>query len=227
MAKAPAIQLYVNDWTRDMEEHPLYIEGACMRIICKMWWYDRTGIMTRTVEQWAKILRTDIKTTTEIIKYLQDEKIFDIACNENVTGCNDFVTACNIKVTIKNRRMNKECLSRIKIKKRVQKYREKRESNDFVTPPSSSSSSSSCTKVQYKGDKKPKKFIPPTIEEVEKFIKENKYPIDHQKWYNHYESIGWKVGKNKMKNWQAAVRTWLPDDWKNEEEEEKDWIPGR
>ncbi len=51
-------------------------------------------------------------------------------------------------------------------------------------------------------------FKKPTLIEVKEYCKERKNHVDVNKWYNHYESNGWLVGKNKMKNWKAAVRTW-------------------
>lgn len=53
-----------------------------------------------------------------------------------------------------------------------------------------------------------KKFTPPTLEEVQVYCKERKNDIDAEKWHNYYTSNGWKVGKNPMKDWKAAVRTW-------------------
>lgn len=51
-------------------------------------------------------------------------------------------------------------------------------------------------------------FIKPTLEEVQKYIEENNYKIDHQYFYDYYESNGWKVGKNPMKDWKATIRNW-------------------
>jgi hypothetical protein len=53
-----------------------------------------------------------------------------------------------------------------------------------------------------------KRFTPPTIEEVKKYCWERKNVVDFQRWHDHYTSNGWMVGKNKMKDWKAAVRTW-------------------
>ena len=57
-----------------------------------------------------------------------------------------------------------------------------------------------------------KRFVPPTTEEV---IDEVRGKISHagavafaEKFIAHYESNGWLVGRNKMKNWKAAVRKW-------------------
>jgi hypothetical protein len=48
----------------------------------------------------------------------------------------------------------------------------------------------------------------PSVEQVAAYCQERGNSVDPQKWHDHYESNGWKVGKNPMKNWQAAVRTW-------------------
>jgi hypothetical protein len=54
----------------------------------------------------------------------------------------------------------------------------------------------------------PRKFIPPTLEEVQAYCKERNNNVDAQKWHDFYQSKGWYVGKNKMKDWKACVRTW-------------------
>jgi hypothetical protein len=51
-------------------------------------------------------------------------------------------------------------------------------------------------------------FIPPTLEEVISYCKERNNSVDPQKWYDFYSAKGWMIGKNKMKDWKAAVRTW-------------------
>lgn len=52
-------------------------------------------------------------------------------------------------------------------------------------------------------------FTPPTLEELKEYIKQNNYNIDSEHWLDHYQSNGWKVGKNNMKDWKATVRTWV------------------
>ena len=55
---------------------------------------------------------------------------------------------------------------------------------------------------------KAKKFIKPTVEEIAAFCKEKKYNVNAQQFFNYYESNGWKIGRNAMKSWQAAVQNW-------------------
>lgn len=52
------------------------------------------------------------------------------------------------------------------------------------------------------------KFVPPSQEEVRAYCVERGNSVDPQGWMDHYESNGWRVGKNPMKSWKAAVRTW-------------------
>lgn len=52
------------------------------------------------------------------------------------------------------------------------------------------------------------KFIKPTLQEVTEYCEERRNGIDAEAFIDFYESKGWMVGKNKMKDWKAAVRTW-------------------
>ena len=66
------------------------------------------------------------------------------------------------------------------------------------------------SKEVFRADEPPKqtKFIPPTVEEVKAFIEEKKYNVDAEHWHDFYTAKNWMIGKNKMRDWQAAVRTW-------------------
>ena len=56
---------------------------------------------------------------------------------------------------------------------------------------------------------KEKKFIIPTFNDVLEYCMQNNLEVDGVKFINFYESKGWMVGKNKMKDWKAAIRTWV------------------
>ena len=51
-------------------------------------------------------------------------------------------------------------------------------------------------------------FCPPTPEEVRTYCLGRGKGIDPEVWMAHYQANGWKVGRNPMKDWRAAVRTW-------------------
>ena len=57
-------------------------------------------------------------------------------------------------------------------------------------------------------EKKTKRFTPPTLEEVQAYCLERNNKVDVERFIDYYTSNGWMVGKNKMKDWKAAVRTW-------------------
>ena len=56
--------------------------------------------------------------------------------------------------------------------------------------------------------KKKSRFTPPTVGEVSAYINEKGYHVNAEQFVDFYASKGWMVGKNKMKDWQACVRTW-------------------
>lgn len=58
-------------------------------------------------------------------------------------------------------------------------------------------------------------FIKPTIDEIKNYCIERNNSINAQSFYDYYESIGWKRGKTKMKDWKAAIRTWEQNERKN------------
>lgn len=55
---------------------------------------------------------------------------------------------------------------------------------------------------------KRKTFTKPTIDEIQDYCIERNNNVNAEQFFDHYESNGWKVGKNSMKDWKAAVRTW-------------------
>lgn len=57
-------------------------------------------------------------------------------------------------------------------------------------------------------DSRSKRFVPPTVDEVRAYCQDRQNGIDPQRFIDHYTSNGWMVGRTKMKDWQAAVRTW-------------------
>lgn len=62
---------------------------------------------------------------------------------------------------------------------------------------------------------KRKRFEKPTLSEIKEYCIERNNNVDAQHFYDYYESNGWKVGKNSMKNWHAAVRTWEKNSYTN------------
>ena len=81
--------------------------------------------------------------------------------------------------------------------KEKEKEREKESENDsYCSPPPPSG---------------PKRFVPPTLAEVQSYVAQRQSPVDPQGFIDFYASNGWMVGKTPMKDWKAACRnaeTW-------------------
>lgn len=82
------------------------------------------------------------------------------------------------------------CNGEIEIEKEIDIEIEKREKKEAGKPPRSPV------------------FTPPTVDEVRAYCEERNNGIDAQAFVDFYSMKGWMVGKNKMKDWRAAVRTW-------------------
>lgn len=61
-------------------------------------------------------------------------------------------------------------------------------------------------KPESKKTKKP--FRKPTFEELQNYINEKRYDVSAERFMDYYDSNGWMVGRNHMKDWKAAVRNW-------------------
>ena len=101
-----------------------------------------------------------------------------------------------------------------KIKKLQDKSNDRQndQSNDRQTTVKQSKVNESKVKERKEKEVKEKEiatsFKKPTTQEVETHISEMGYNVDAKRFVNFYEAKGWMIGKNKMKNWKAAVSTW-------------------
>jgi hypothetical protein len=99
---------------------------------------------------------------------------------------------------------------------RPSKPKETQETQAFLSEPkkpdsvsvSDSVSDSETDKDIDSNKKQTKRFIKPTIEEIRTEMLEQKMSDESERFYHYYESNGWMVGRNKMKNWRAAIVTW-------------------
>ena len=72
----------------------------------------------------------------------------------------------------------------------------------------SDSDSDNDNENDLKENTKRKVFTKPTVEEVKAYCVERKNNVNPDKFIDFYESKGWLIGKNPMKDWRACVRTW-------------------
>lgn len=71
-----------------------------------------------------------------------------------------------------------------------------------------------------------KKFIKPTIEDVENYCKEKNLNLNAEHFIDYYESKGWVVGKSPMKDWKAAIRNWCRSNYTKQETSKEvfEWV---
>lgn len=93
-------------------------------------------------------------------------------------------------------------------------------SNDVHLISNSNSINNINNNLDNNTNNKKKKFVKPTLEEVKAYCDERKNEIDPEYFIAFYESNGWKVGKNPMKNWKMAITTWEKRNKQNAEPKE-------
>lgn len=70
-------------------------------------------------------------------------------------------------------------------------------------------------------DTRAKRFTPPSADDVAAYVREQGYHVNAERFVAFYEQKGWMVGKNRMKDWKAAVRNWETR-WKEEHGDGRD-----
>jgi hypothetical protein len=72
-----------------------------------------------------------------------------------------------------------------------------------------------------KRQKSQRNIIPPQVEWIKEYCRERESSVDAERFFDYYESNGWKVGKSRMKDWQASVRTWERMDRERQSKEQQ------
>lgn len=125
------------------------------------------------------------------IEQLQTENAMalpDAVESPKMLQCNTGETLCNVTSNVEKSREDKS-------------REDKRESIAQPDKPADSSVPKS------------KRFVKPTLEEVKAYCQSRQNGVDPERFYDYYESNGWRVGKSPMKDWKAAVRTWERSEW--------------
>lgn len=175
-------------------------------------------------ETLALELDFDISVVKLAIDVLQNYGM--IVCNENEFFISNWEEYQNIEGMEKIREQNR-------LRKQLQRQREKllSDHNDQKSRDSHvTSHQSHATDIEKEGDierekelrntelrntlsnesvdAKRKRFVPPTVDEVSDYCEKQNYHVNAAHFVDYYTSNGWRVGKNPMKDWKAAVRTW-------------------
>jgi uncharacterized protein YdaU (DUF1376 family) len=212
MGKDPAFLFYPNDWLGGTIGMTFEEKGAYMELL--MMQFNRGHMTKDMIDQvlfqgghmsghmggqlWGKI-QDKFKTDSAGLYY-----------NERLE-------------TEVNKRQN-YCKSRANNKDGVNQYTGDKRSYDHImtTHMSGHMENENINGIDTKEkDSKGKQFCKPTLQEVADYCSERRKGVNPNKWYDHYTSNGWLVGKNKMKDWKSAVRTWEPDENKKQTEIER------
>lgn len=202
---APAFQFYASDWLADANVKLLTLEetGAYIEAIAVCW---REGSIPADPVMLSRIIgkgcSTDVATNVQ--------RLFNIRCADECSGVERLKHKRLESEREKQRKRSEQQAAAGKrsaeIKREAKQNAGKpKRSNKRSTDVQHPNNSSSSTSVE---DERASDSFPPSIEAVADYCRERGKGVDAHRWMNHYESNGWMVGKNKMKDWRAAVRTW-------------------
>ncbi len=226
MAKDPAFLMYSKDWiegTADMtpEEKGVYIDLLCYQ-------HQRNGLpndLTR-LSRLVRMPHNDFLKIWKFIKTkfvlngenLRNEKLSEVMADRAEKGRKNKITG-NFAAILRQSSLSTDDYSYIKSQFNLNDFNGipddllKERITEWITERLLCRSKSiedgnedaSLNKINNVAASK-EKFIPPTILEVEAYIKEKNYQVDAENFIDFYSSKGWMIGKSKMKDWKAAIR---------------------
>lgn len=146
---------------------------------------------------WNKTVKPDLQMQLETFIATCEKKAIGIRKRWGTQkGIDNYTDVLDMNTELQDKDTNEKDM--IYIVKEKEKKKDK-ESDSFV---------SNLEKEELVAPKKTSRFMPPTLEEIKAYCVERKNTVDAERFMNYYDSNGWKVGKNPMKDWKAAVRTW-------------------
>jgi hypothetical protein len=144
----------------------------------------KRGESTMSLDTWAKRWNWDKSKVRRFLTLLQSDGMI-VLVSDNITT---HLTVCNYGSYQDERNASETPMKR------------KRNADEIQTTP--------IKEEEEEQEEKESKFKKPTIEEISLYMEEQGMNNIAERFYNHYEAKGWMIGKNKMKDWRASVRTW-------------------
>lgn len=219
----PNIPLYIGDWEKDCNVLSLEAEAAWLRIIFKMFTNGKQSTYKIPTKGLQNLWRCSSEKVEEIIQELID---FDI-CKIEIEDRFVQFTSRRYEKENKISDIRREAVSSRKDRtkslqstykkdtKHIQNNENENENeNDIVSNNENNIVSDNENDLEFleeifsKKKRRSRIFVKPTIEEIEEYCKERGNSVNPVVFFNHYEAKGWKIGKNSMKNWKAAIITW-------------------
>jgi len=187
MSKDPSFLFYTQDFLTGTYTMTNEQVGKYVRLLCLQ---HQTGHLSN--EDMLNICKTYDKKVFS--KFVKDE-------NDNYY---------NERLENEINRRNKYCESR-----RKNRLLEKNICNSYVQHMENENIKKK-EESEKKEEKQDKNIIPPSVKLVTLYCKERNNNISPREFIDFYESKGWLIGKNKMKDWQAAIRSWEKNDFNKE-----------
>lgn len=209
MGKMPFFQFYPHDWLYDTRICTPAEKAVLIDLLCFMWNAPKRGILFGDPQDLARLVGMEWADFKAILNALKRKNILTVKEEGD-------------DVSILSRRMAREEKRRESNRFYQSSSRERRASASCQQNVSGNKSEDRSQKTEVIKDKDiitvpaaraRATFSKPTIEEVRAYCQERRNRVDVDKWFAHYESNGWRVGKNPMKDWRAAVRTWERSDF--------------
>jgi len=152
----------------------------------------RRGESIFSLDTWAKRWKWDKSKVRRFLNLLQTDSMI-VLVTDNITT---HLTVCNYASYQDERNASETPKKR------------KRNTNEIQMTPIKE-------EEEIQEEEKDKKFQKPTINEIALYMEEQGMNNISERFYNYYEAKGWMIGKNKMKNWKACVKTWKEGNLKN------------
>ncbi len=188
------------------------------------------GIYFMTLE----VLReqTELRYPLDDIDLLADEfrtseqKVRTVVCNYGLFEIDDEKMFFSPKLFLYLEPYFRMKTQRIEAGKKSAEARKQRTLQQPFNDRSTTDEQSKVKKSKVK-ESKEKRFTPPTVDDVKQFCSDTKKHIDAERFVNFYQSKGWMVGKNKMKDWKAAVNNWARESKGGEVKQRKGMFENR
>ena len=157
------------------------------------------GQTIRSLGNWAKRWKCSKSSARRFLELLEKDQMI---VSETVSKTTQ-ITICNYDYYQQSRNDDETIAE------------QSRNDDETIAEPNNNANKiNNANKVNKVGGKS-ERFVPPTIDEISMYCSERGNNVDANKFYDFYESKGWMVGKNKMRNWKASVRTWEGKEQKN------------
>lgn len=160
---------------------------------------DETGMSESTIRRWLKRFEDDGQIEQKVTNKYRVIKVLNYSAYQDIPD-----DRVNSQVTGQvNSQMTGQVNSQV---------------NSQVTPNRTKITIEQSNKGTNSNSSRMKR---PTLDEVQQYISENHYAVNASEFMDYYESNGWKVGRNPMKDWKATVRKWHSNEQKRLNERNK------